>query len=174
MAFIVQDPDAPASDANAYIAVADFKAYHDDRGNAYTATDTEIEQAIVRATDYQDSRWTFAGAREDVDQSTECPRSGVYDPHTGFEVNHYPPELEEAAAEYALVALSGSLYASPNIDSTGLKVKITKKKVAVLETETEYFQGGSNSNAWVGYPVADGKMKKTRLLTSMRRTLGRG
>ena len=174
MAFIVQDPDAPLSTANAYISVADFKAYHDDRGNAYSASDTEIEQAIVRATDYMDSRWTFAGAREDIDQSTECPRSGVYDSRTGFTVDPYPTELTEAAAEYTMSALAGSLYAAPNIDNTGLKVKITKKKVAVLETETEYFQGGSNSNAWVGYPVADGKMKKTRLLTSTRRTLGRG
>ncbi len=175
MAFIVQDPDAPLSTANAYISVAYFKAYHDDRGKDYSSSsDTEIEEAIVRVTDYADSRWTFAGYRQDVDQSTECPRSGVYDSRTGFEVDHYPPELLEAAAEYALSALAGSLYAAPNIDSTGLKVKITKRKVAVLETETEYFQGGSNSNAWVGYPVADGKMKKTRLLTSTRRTLGRG
>lgn len=174
MAFIVQDPDAPLSTANAYISVQAFKDYHDERGNAYTASDTDISEVIVRATDYIDSRWTFAGARKDSDQSTECPRSGVYDPRTGFTVDPYPPELEEACAEYAMSALAGSLYASPNIDATGLKVKITKKKVAVLETETEYFQGGSNSNAWVGYPVADGKMKKTRLLTSTRRTLGRG
>lgn len=175
MAFIVQDPDAPLSTANAYISIAEFKAYHDDRGNDYSSSsDTEIEEAVVRATDYMDSRWTFAGAREDVDQSTECPRSGVYDPRTGFEVDHYPPELEEAAAEYALIALAGSLYAAPNIDTTGLKVKRSRKKVAVLDKETEYFQGGSSSNAWLGYPVADGKMKKTRLLTSTRRTLGRG
>ncbi len=174
MAFIIQDPDAPTDDANAYIAVQDFKDYHDERGNVYSASDTEIEQAIVRATDYMDSRWTFAGARDDADQSTECPRSGVYDPNSGLTLDPYPPELEEACAEYAMSALAGSLYASPNIDNTGLKVKMTKKKVAVLETETEYFQGGSNSNAWVGYPVADGKMKKTRLLASTRRTLGRG
>ena len=175
MAFIVQDPDAPLSTANAYISVAYFKAYHDDRGNDYSSsTDSDIEESIVRVTDYVDSRWTFAGAREDSDQSTECPRSGVYDPRTGFTVDPYPPELEEACAEYALSALAGSLYASPNVDNTGLKVKMTKKKVAVLETETEYFQGGSNSNAWVGYPVADAKMKKTRLLTSTRRTLVRG
>ena len=174
MAFVVQDPDAPTDDANDYIAVQTFKDYHDDRGNAYSASDTEIEEAIVRATDYVDSRWTFGGARVDADQSTECPRSGVYDANTGYSLDPYPPELEEACAEYAMSALAGSLYASPNVDSTGLKVKMTTKKVAVLETETEYFQGGSNSNAWVGYPVADAKMKKTRLLTSTRRTLGRG
>lgn len=174
MAFIVQDPDAPASDANAYIAVADFKAYHDDRGTAYTASDTEIEQAIVRATDYMDSRWTFAGAREDVDQSTECPRSGVYDPRTGFTVDPYPAELTEACAEYSMLAVAGTLYASPNIDASGRQIKTSRRKVDVIETETEYFQGGaSGAKAWKAYPIADGKMRKTRLLTSTRRTLGR-
>jgi len=175
MAFVVQDPDAPLSTANAYISVVVFKAYHDDRGGSYSSSsDTEIEEAIVRATDYMDSRWTFAGDREDVDQSTECPRSGVYDPRTGFTVDPFPAELEEACAEYAMSALASSLYAAPNLDTSGLKVKMSRKKVAVLEKETEYFQGGSNSNAWLGYPVADGKMKKTRLLASTRRTLGRG
>lgn len=177
MAFIVQDPDAPLSTANAYISIADFKAYHDDRGNDYSSSsDTEIEEAVVRATDYMDSRWTFAGDREIGEtQSTECPRSGVYDPRTGFTVDPYPPELEEACAEYALTALSGSLYASPNIDASGRQIKTSRRKVDVIETETEYFQGGaSGAKAWKAYPVADGKMRKTRLLMSQRRTLGRG
>ena len=171
MAFVVQDPDAPKADAVAYIAVQTFKDYHDERGNTYTAQDTEIEQAIVRATDYIDSRWTFAGSRDDADQSTECPRSGVYDPNTGLTLDPYPAELEEACAEYAMSALAGSLYPTPNVDATGLRVKMTRKKADVLEKQTEYFQSGSAKRAW---PVADGKMKKTRLLASTRRTLGRG
>lgn len=175
MAFIVQTPDAPLSTANAYIAVQTFKDYHDDRAGDYSSfNETEIEEAIVRATDYIDSRWTFAGVRDNADQSTECPRSGVKDPNTGLYLNSYPPELEEACAEYTMSALAGTLYASPNVDSTGMKVKSVRKKVAVLEKETEYFQGGSGTSAWTAYPVADGKMKRTRLLTSTRRTLGRG
>jgi hypothetical protein len=156
------------------MAVQDFKDYHDDRGNAYTASDTEIEKAIVRATDYMDSRWTFAGSRLDADQSTECPRSGVYDPNTSLLVNQYPSELEEACAEYAMSALASSLYPSSNVDATGLQVKMTRKKADVLEKETEYFQTGGSSSAKRAWPVADGKMKKTRLLASTRRTLGRG
>ena len=172
MAFVVQDPDTPTTDANAYISVDYFKAHHDQRGNVYSASDTEIEQAIVRATDYQDTRWTFAGYRKDVSQSTECPRSGVEDPRTGFWLTAYPAELEEASAEYAMSALAGTLYPSPNVDGTGRAVKKTRKKAAVLEKETEYFNPGQT--AWTAFPVADGKMKRTRLLTSTRRTLGRG
>lgn len=171
MSFIVQTPDAPLSTANAYISVATFKTYHDDRGGDYSgSSDEEIEDAIVRATDYIDSRWTFAGSRDDLDQSTECPRSGVYDPITGYEVDYYPPELEEACAEYGISALASSLYPSPNVDATGLQVKITRKKADVIEKETEYFHGKSAKKAW---PIADGKMRKTRLLTSTRRTIGR-
>ncbi len=171
MAFIVQDPDAPLTTANAYISVVAFKAYHDDRGNAYSATDTEIEQAIVRATDYMDSRWTFAGSRQDLEQSTECPRSGVFDPDTSYEVDRYPPELEDACAEYSMSALAASLYPVSNVDTTGHAVKRLRKKVDVIEKETEYFHTGGS--AWTAYPLADGKMKRTKLLTSQRRTLGR-
>lgn len=175
MAFVVQDPDTPKTDANAYMSVAEFKSYHDDRGNGYTATDTEIEQAIVRATDYIDSRWTFAGSREDADQSTECPRSGVYDPDTSWEVDGYPEELKEACAEYALAGISGSLYASSNVDATGRDVKMLRTKADVVEKEVEYFGPTSSGKVfWKSYPVADGKMKKTRLLAPTRRTLGRG
>jgi hypothetical protein len=175
MAFVVQDPTTPKSDANAYIAVQTFKDYHDDRGNDYSSfSDTDIEKAIVRATDYIDSRWTFAGYRDDADQSTECPRSGVKDPRTGYWLDGYPSELEEACSEYALTALSGSLYATPNVDDTGKSVKSSRKKIAVLETETEYYQsGGTTSSKWLGHPVADGKMRKTGLLQVARRTLGR-
>lgn len=177
MAFVVQDPDAPKSDANGYITVAEFKSYHDDRGNGYTATDTEIEQAIVRATDYIDARWTFAGNREDADQSTECPRSGVYD-HRGHSLDGYPDELKEACAEYAYVVAetTTSLYPSPNVDTTGRSVKSVRKKADVLEKETEYFgsAGAGGKAVWTAFPMADGKMRRTRLLAPTRRTLGRG
>ena len=172
MALVVQDPVNPTTDANAYIDVVAFKAYHDERGNGYTASDTEIGQAIVRATDYMDSRWTFAGSRLDLEQSTECPRSGVYDPTTSWLLDPYPPELEEACAEYAMAALAGSLYPSPNIDTTGKSVKSVRKKADVLEKETEYF-GPTSKTPWTAFPLADGRMKRTRLLASGRRTLGR-
>ena len=171
MAFIVQTPDSPLSTATAYIAVQTFKDYHDERGNTYTATDTEIEQAIVRATDYIDSRWTFAGYRQDSDQSTECPRSGVYDPVTSYLLDGYPDELEEACAEYALSSLTATLYPVSNIDGSGQNVKKYRRRADVVEREVEFFSAGGTS--WLKYPLADGKMKRTRLLTSQRRTLER-
>jgi len=176
VAFVVQDPLIPTDTANAYISVQRFKDYHTERGNGYTASDTEIEQAIVRATDYMDARWTFAGYRldEDTPQSTECPRAGVYDPVSSWELDGYPEELEEACAEYALAALTASLYPSPNVDNSGQQVKSIRKKADVLEKETEYFgPSASDKQVWTKYPLADGKMKRTKLLASTRRTLGR-
>lgn len=172
MALVVQDPVNPITTANAYIDVVAFKAYHDDRGNTYTANDTEIEQAIVRATDYIDSRWTFAGSRVDLEQSTECPRSGVYDPTTSWLLDGYPPELEEACAEYTMLAIAGTLYPTSNIDTSGQSVKKYRRKADVVEKEVEFFSAGSGIS-YLKYPVADGKMKATRLLMSQRRTLGR-
>jgi hypothetical protein len=174
MAFEVQSSTSPTTTANAYISVAEFKAYHDDRGNDYsTYSDTDVEKAIVRATDFIDSRWTFAGSRYDSDQSTECPRSGVYDPQTSYELDGYPVELVEACAEYAMVSAGGtSLYPSSNVDDTGRGVKKIMTKADVLEKEVEYFQGSSR-NVWKAWPLADGKMIRTRLIASRRRTLGR-
>jgi hypothetical protein len=174
MAFEVQSDSAPTTTANAYISVAEYKAYCDDRGIDYSSfVDTDIEKAIVRATDYIDSRWTFAGSRWDWEQSTECPRSGVYDPVTSWELDGYPTELKEACAEYSNITLGGtSLYPSPNVDSTGRRVKKTQKKVDVIEKETEYFIPGKTP--WSDFPVADGKMIRTKLLASRRRTIGRG
>ena len=143
MALVVQNPTDPVTDATAYIDVVFFKAYHLARGNGYTATDTEIEQAIVRATDYMDSRWTFAGSRLEVDQSTECPRSGVYDPTTSWLLDGYPPEIEEACAEYAMSALSGSLYPASNLDTSGQNVKKYRRKADVIEREVEFFSRGT-------------------------------
>lgn len=171
MSFIVQDPDAPKADANGYITADEFKTYHDDRNNTYTASDTDIEYAIVRATDYIDTRWTFAGYRDDLDQSTECPRSGVYSQRNGLLLDGYPEELKEACAEYAMASLAGTLYATANVDTSGKSVKKIRKKADVLEKETEYFN--PSKTAWTAFPVADGKMKRTRLLASTRRTLGR-
>lgn len=175
MAFVVQNPTTPTDTANAYISVQAFKDYHDERGNGYTATDVEIEQAIVRATDYMDARWMFAGYRldEDTPQSTECPRAGVYDPVTSWELDGYPAELEEACAEYAFAALAGSLYPTANVDPSGQNVKKYRRKADVIEREVEFFAASGSKISWLKYPLADGKMKATKLLATTRRTLGR-
>lgn len=50
--------------ANAYISIAEFKTYHNSRGNSFgSATDTSIKQAIVKSTDYIDQKYRFSGVK---------------------------------------------------------------------------------------------------------------
>jgi hypothetical protein len=65
MTLSVQNSTGTVSGANAYITLAAFKAYHDARGNAYsTFTDPQIAAAIVRATDFLDTRFTYRGTKQ--------------------------------------------------------------------------------------------------------------
>lgn len=66
MSFIIEDGTG-VSGANAYISVAEFQAHHGSRGVDVSDFDTtEIQQAIVRATDFIEQRWglRFMGNRE--------------------------------------------------------------------------------------------------------------
>lgn len=64
MALKVQNSQGTVVGANAYITLAEFKSYHDDRGNDYSGfTDPKISAAIVLATDYLDTRFSFLGVK---------------------------------------------------------------------------------------------------------------
>jgi hypothetical protein len=51
--------------ANAYMTVAQFKAYHDARGNSYAGSPEEaVRFAIVKATDYLDQKYRYKGVKK--------------------------------------------------------------------------------------------------------------
>lgn len=111
MAFTLQSDDGDVDDANAYISVAFFKDYHDERGNDYgSASDAVIQVWIVNATDYIDNRWraVFKGTILTEAQSTEWPRDNVVDDR-GDDVEGLPRPLKRACAEYALRQKDGDL-----------------------------------------------------------------
>jgi hypothetical protein len=62
--FTVQNDAGTAANANAYITLAFFKQYMDDRGRVYPV-DAAVQLGIVKATDYIDARWRlrFAGQK---------------------------------------------------------------------------------------------------------------
>lgn len=158
MAFTVEDGSGLA-DANAYLALADFKTHHDDRGRDYSAfTDPQIQNAIVKATDYIEKRFgkMFRGIRRARDQGLEWPRLEAFD-NDGFLLqgsDAVPRPLQKATAEYALIVLrlaSGELLPLPappfaTIDETtgtvsgGQSGQIVRNrdKVGPLETEQWY------------------------------------
>ncbi len=183
MAFVfeVQDSDVPTATANAYVSVADFKDYCDGRGYDYTTpayTDAQIQEAIVRATDFMDGRWTYAGYRYDDEQSTECPRRDVWNASGTLYLDFLPAALIQACSEYAKIDLIDGLSLSPNsVDNTtpGQLTYLRTRVEGAVEKEQHFHAskgyGASSNPSW---PVADKYMRQTGLLTSTRRTTGRG
>lgn len=160
MAFTVEDGTGVAG-ANAYITLAYANAYHTERGNAgWTGTDTVKQQAIVRATDYVETRWgpSFRGIPEfpDTPQGLSFPRLHIYDAY-GCEIEGVPEKtLQRAVAEYALRALTAALMPDPARPETGTSGPVTalREKVGPVESETRY-AFGLVTPAMISMPAAD-------------------
>lgn len=157
MALTVQNDSGGINNANGYVTVVEFKAYHDDRGNDYSGnSDTVISKAIVRATDYLDKRFKFVGERGRVEQRTSWPRIDAED-SDGICRFGIPSEVKEATAEYALRALDGALAPDPARDATGQVVTSKSESVGPISESVSYGAGGAF--VMPAYPAAD------RLLT---------
>lgn len=163
MAFQVEDGTG-LSNSNSYISVDFFKAYHDDRGNnrkdpgGTDFTDTEIEQACVRATGYLDKRFQsrWRGWKQKRSQALDWPRNNAMDDNDYLysDIDAVPRNLQKACAEYALRALRlNPLAPDPSLpfqdrgatvgqtsQASGASGEVTrlKEKVDVLETDTSY------------------------------------
>lgn len=174
MAFTVEDGTGLAA-ANAYISAAFADTYFLDRGNATwaaVATSALKEEAIVRATDYLDKRFgiRFKGVKQSSDQGLEWPRAGAVD-NDGYVFDDVPRNLEKATAEYALRALSATL--APDNSNAG--VKITRKKVGPIETESELSTPSSGTlvapSSIPEYPEADLWVQELLKAGTERRTV---
>ena len=157
MAFTVEDGTG-VEDANAYIPVAFADDYFTDRGvTAWTGTDAVKQAAIIKATDYIETRWgdRFKGQPEFLDprQPLGFPRTQLYD-LAGQLVEGIPDNLKKATAEYALRALSGELMPDPSTDTSGAMVSWVRQKVGPIETETT-FAASMGVRSLKPYPAAD-------------------
>jgi len=158
---IVQNPQGTVADADSYLSVADFKTYHAARGNSWgTVADTVIEQALVKATDYLDQRFTFRGRRLNLDQTTQWPRAAAYDNDRRL-LSGLPRALREAVSEYALRALTAPINPDPLRDSRGQLVTSENKRVGPLGKAVNYARAGLTLP---DYPVADGKIRAAGLI----------
>jgi hypothetical protein len=147
----VLETGAGVPGANSYAAVAAFQTYHEDRGNSLVKpgtdppedySDEEIEQALIKATDYLDAKFEFVGYRTLSTQSLEWPRSSAYYNHDGRIISGLPSELVVVCYELAYRALSTSLMPDPTYETSGLRLTHKRTKVAVLETEWTAANGG--------------------------------
>ena len=160
MAFVVEDGTGVPT-ANAFISVAFFKAYHDERGGDYSALtpDAKIEQVIVQATDYIQRRFgdKFVGARLTTTQALSWPRQYAYYPD-GRAALLVPIEIQQATAEYALRAAAGPLAPDIVYDQTNAPV-IEREERAGPIVERYKFGGGGTSTSYRKYPLADSLLK---------------
>lgn len=132
--------------ANSYTDVAYADAFHADRGNsAWGAADqTAKETALVRATDYIDANYTFAGTPANDEQALAWPRDIA-----GYDDDIIPTKIKQATCLLALTALNSDL--NPDIaPNAGVK----RKKVDVLEVE--YFESKVSRTV---RPAIDGLLK---------------
>lgn len=167
MTLIVQDSSGGVVGANSYNTVAEFKTYHNDRGNDYSVlaeSDLDIEKALIKATDYLDQRFNFVGKRKQGrTQTTEWPRINAWDAGRYY-INDVPTEIKEAINEYAFRALSAPLVTDPDRDSTGGVIQSKSESVGPLSESVTYVGGAAFSLP--KYPAADQKLKKTGLVIS--------
>lgn len=152
MALIVENGTVVAG-ANGYITVAELDAYWSDRNVTLSQTDPEKEAAIVIATQYVDLNNSWKGAIVIDDQPLDWPRIGVTDdegrPIPSMTI---PNQLKSAVAEYAKRQLSADL--QPDVTDDGT-LKRVKKKVDVIEVETEYQDSTGGYFGLKSYPLAD-------------------
>lgn len=166
MAFMPQNADGTVDGANAYVGVAALRDYWADRGVDLTAkTDTELEVAIVKATDYLDARYTYVGYQLRRLQGTQWPRGGL---PTSF-LRGLPSALQNACCMLAQRALSGKpLMPDPKADPSGQKITETKVKVGPIETQKKFAEPtGSNPNSVApSYPEVDLMLRAAGLTMS--------
>lgn len=192
MALVVQTDDGTAAGANAYASVAEFKAYHTDRGNAYSAySDPQISAAIIRATDFLDTRFSFRGVRLTTDQTTEWPRkAGSEMVLTWFDIDFLPPlvdaafvalvgpngedilgipdAVKRAVHEYAFRALGQPLFQDAPAPEGGRLINQHTVRVDVIEESITYAPSQSGSFAMPAFPQADMWLARAGLIETSR------
>lgn len=159
MSFVVEDGTSK-TDANSYASVSFADAYFEDRGNAAwaaAASDDAKEQALVRATDYLETRFRFIGDKFDEEQALHFP----------VDEGEIPVNLKKATCEYALRALSAPLAPDPTTDERGLQVTSKTEKVGPLEESTTY--AAYSVSVFKPYPAADALLRG--LVVNNRRTI---
>ena len=165
MAYVFEDGTGLAN-ANSFVEVSYADAYFLDRGVAmWSGTDVAKQGWLVQATDYIEVRFAnyFRGTKLTEVQSLSFPRVSV-------EFAQMPDCLKKACCEYALRAKSAKLMPDPAIDSTGLGLLSTRKKVGPIEKEIRYqYRGpGTVTTLIRPYPAADA------LLVNLMRPANRG
>lgn len=150
MALIVEDGTGLGT-ASSYLSVANADTYHSTHGSTgwASATTGDKENALRRATQYLDARYTWLGVQTYPSvQALQWPRTNL--PAESYYIGLWPTvRLQQACAELALRSLTTDLYT----DQPDAQVK--SKKVGPIEIVYERGQNGGQ----VRYSVVDDLLK---------------
>jgi hypothetical protein len=154
VAFTVEDGTG-VTDANSLCSVSFADAYFAERGVvAWTGSSTVKEQALVKATDYIETRFAarFKGEVADAEQALSWPRinAGADD--------IVPIAVRKAASEYASRALTAVLAPDPVMDETGRSLQSKTEKVGPILESTVYSESTS-VQMFKPYPAADALLR---------------
>lgn len=136
MTIIVENGSIVAG-ANSYVTRQEVQDYADLRGIDYPC-DTELDQNIILANDYLQSR-CYQG--EQVDPSTQpllWPRKYVYIYNQEIASDSIPQQLKNAQIELALAQTN------TDVMNDGVDRGDNVKRERFDFRETEYYEGGSN------------------------------
>jgi hypothetical protein len=122
---------------NTYISVAGAVSYCEEMGKSSWADsgNDAKEAALIQATQYLDTFFTWTGFIADPNQALGWPRTCAKDPE-GRELTGIPTRVANACAELAVLALDGSL-APMSLPA----VRVKRKKLGQAEVEYELTPG---------------------------------
>lgn len=139
--FVVEDGTGKST-ATAYITVADFKQYWENRGTTFTEADSAIQAWINCATEYIDSTYKFIGEIYSDEQALQFPRINMLNKQGEIlDYTEIPIELKNACAYLAYQRRSGVL------DKVGEDIS--------SETYGPVSKTYKGSSLIVKYPLAD-------------------
>lgn len=149
MAFLVQSDEGDVVGANAYFTVSWLLGFYRERQLTLSTNDGQaLQGAIIRVTDFMDSRYPYRGQIKNEGQSTQWPRIYAWRPPANGQVVAYegiPDELKKAGALLVPEALLGPLVKNATQDDTGRAVDRRLERVGPITEETYYRRGGGGS-----------------------------
>lgn len=133
---------------NAYVTYAEYLAWAALRGYTVTATQAEVEAAIVIASlDYIDAQHNFKGELEDEDQAMKLPTDEVS-----------IANIKPAANAATKMQLEGLLMVDTSTISTSGAVESESKSVGSLSKSVSYKSGSAQTYKRIA-PLVDSLLR---------------
>lgn len=138
MALVIEDGSL-VTGANAFVTVAEVRAFAGARASTLAQDDPAIEKAVILAGDFVEAlRGQFRGRKVTADQALQFPRLDLTVDGYPVAKDAIPKVLKDAQCQLALYVLAGT-----ELQPSGNGREVIREKIDVLETE---WKPGTGSN----------------------------